>query len=247
MLVDDEVLVREGYRKLFDWAAYGFEVVCEAEDGKSAIDTALQYRPDLIVMDINIPIISGLDAIAEIKKKLPDTMFIILSGYSEFEYAQEGIRLGVSDYLLKPLKFEDMAVVVNKIRLSLLQRPHPVRPAAEAPKEDKHINKIIRYIHEHLAEVDLSLKRLSEEFYMHPVYLSQFFKAETGMNYHDYLEKARMEKARLFLSTTDMSISMTAEKTGFGNYRSFSREFKRIEGISPSEYRKREKGRRQNS
>jgi two-component system response regulator YesN len=185
-------------------------------------------------MDINIPIISGLDAIAAIQKQLPSAVFIIVSGYNEFDYAQQAIRLGVSDYLLKPVKFEELSAVIQKARLTILRRGGHEGETAEA----KRIYKIISYLNDHL-EDDICLKKLSETFYLHPSYISQLFKTETGMNYHEYLEKLRIERAKQILSTSDLSVDQIAERTGFGNYRTFSAAFRRLEKKSPSEFRRR--------
>jgi two-component system response regulator YesN len=233
MLVEDEAVVREGYRKLFDWKRYGCAIVSEAGDGLSAVSLAGEYRPDVILMDINIPVMSGLDAIAAIQKQLPSAVFVIISGYNEFNYAQQAIRLGVSDYLLKPVKFEELSAVMQKIRLNILRRGRREGETAEA----KRIHKIISYLNDHL-EDDISLKKLSEVFYLHPSYLSQFFKTETGMNYHEYLVKLRIERAKQFLVISDLSIDQIAEKTGFGNYRTFSAAFRRVEKSSLSEFRR---------
>jgi two-component system response regulator YesN len=233
MLVEDEAVVREGYRKLFDWNRHGYTIVSEAGDGLSAVSLASEYRPDVILMDINIPIMSGLDAIAAIQKQLPSAVFVIISGYNEFNYAQQAIRLGVSDYLLKPVKFEELSAVMQKTRLEILRHGRYKDDTAEA----KRIYKIICYLNDHL-EDDISLKKLSEVFYLHPSYLSQLFKTETGMNYHEYLMKLRIERAKQFLSTSDLSVSQIAEKTGFGNYRTFSAAFRQLEKTSPSEFRR---------
>jgi two-component system response regulator YesN len=233
MLVEDEAVVREGYRKLFDWNRHGCTIVSEAGDGLSAVSLAGEYRPDVILMDINIPIMSGLDAIEAIQKQLPAAVFIIVSGYNEFNYAQQAIRLGVSDYLLKPVKFEELSVVMQKVRLKILRRGGHEDETAGA----KRIYKIISYLNDHLEE-DISLKKLSEVFFLHPSYLSQLFKTETGMNYHEYLAKLRIERAKQFLLTSDLSVDQIAEKTGFGNYRTFSAAFRRLEKNSPSEFRR---------
>jgi two-component system response regulator YesN len=233
MLVEDEAVAREGYRKLFDWERHGCVIVSEAGDGLSAVSLAGEYRPDVILMDINIPIISGLDAIAAIQKQLPHAVFVIVSGYNEFNYAQQAIRLGVSDYLLKPVKFEELSAVMQKVRLKILRSGGHEGDTAEA----KRIYKIISYLNDHLEE-DISLKKLSEVFYLHPSYISQLFKMETGMNYHEYLVNLRIERAKQFLSTSDLSVDQIAEKTGFGNYRTFSAAFRRVEKNSPSEFRR---------
>jgi two-component system response regulator YesN len=232
MLVEDEAVVLEDYKKLFDWEGRGCAVVCEAGDGISAVSLADRYRPDIILMDINIPLLSGLEALELIRKRFPNTAFIIISGYNEFEYAQKALRMQAADYMLKPVKFDELAGVVDRIRRDLLRR----RSAGlryEGEVEGKRIYKIISYLHEHIAET-ISLKKLSEEFFLHPVYISQLFKQETGMNYHDYLIRLRLDIAKKKLGTSDLSITQIATMVGFQDYRGLSQAFKRFEKTTPS-------------
>ena len=235
MLVDDEPLVLEGYRKLFNWEKHGFTVICEASDGMTAVSLAHCHQPDIILMDINIPLLSGLDAISAIRQKLPEVVFIIISGYDNFEYAQKAIRLGVVEYMLKPLKFDDLEKTLSQIRQGLTKKRFS-GIKQEKISDDKRIHKIISYLHEHITEA-ISLKKLAHEFFLHPAYISQLFKQETGLNYHEYLMRLRVDFAKRFLSTTDLSISQIAEMAGFQNYRGFSQVFKRLEKITPSKYR----------
>jgi len=235
MLVDDEPLVLEGYRKLFDWEKHGFTVICEASDGMTAVSLASQYRPDIILMDINIPLLSGLEAISAIRQKLPNAVFIIISGYTDFEYAQEAIHLGVVEYILKPVKFDELAETLDRIRRELLKKRSFAAEQA-GTGDNKRIYKIIAFLHEHIAD-SISLKKLEDEFYLHPSYISQLFKQETGMNYHEYLLRLRVDHAKRLLSTSDLSISQIAVMTGFQDYRGFSLAFKRLEKITPSKYR----------
>jgi two-component system response regulator YesN len=234
MLVDDEAVVLEGYKKLFNWEGRGFTVVCEANDGMAAVSLALEYRPDIILMDINIPLLSGLEAIEAIQKQRPSIACIIISGYDEFSYAQKAVHLGVTEYLLKPVKFDELGEILERIRRELIRkRSTGLAAATEEAGDGKRIYKIISYLHEHITET-ISLKKLSEAFYLHPTYISQLFKQETGMNYHDYLMRLRIDSAKKLLSTSDLSISQIASMTGFQDYRRFSQVFKRLENVTPS-------------
>jgi two-component system response regulator YesN len=235
MLVEDEAVVLEGYKKLFDWEGRGCAVVCEAGDGISAVSLADRCRPDIILMDINIPLLSGLEAMEAIRKGLPDAAFIIVSGYNEFEYAQKALRMRAADYMLKPVKFDELAKVVDRIRRELLRRRSAL-PRQDGEAEGKRIYKIISYLHEHITE-SISLKKLAEEFFLHPAYISQLFKQETGLNYHDYLVRLRLDMAKKKLSTSDLSITQIAALTGFQDYRSLSQAFKRFEKTSPSMFK----------
>ena len=235
MLVDDEPLVLEGYRKLFDWEKHGFVVVCEASDGITAVSLAHHHKPDIILMDINIPLLSGLDAISAIRQKLSEAVFIVISGYDNFEYAQKAIHLGVVEYILKPVKLDILEHTMSQIRQELFKK-RSSGMEQDKTANNKRIYRIISYLYEHITDM-ISLKKLADEFYLNPVYISQLFKQETGMNYHEYLIRLRVDSAKRLLSTTDLSISQIAEKTGFQNYRGLSLMFKKCEKMTPSKYR----------
>lgn len=102
-LVEDETIIRQGIRNNIDWGAHGLELVGEAEDGEYAYPMILKSRPDILLTDVKMPFMDGLELSHLVRKQLPGTKIIILSGYDEFEYAKEAIKIGISDYLLKPV------------------------------------------------------------------------------------------------------------------------------------------------
>ena len=103
LLVDDEIMIREGFKRLFDWESHDCEVVGEAADGMEALSKIDSLLPDIVIMDINIPIINGLKVIETAKLKYPDTAFVIVSGYDDFAYCRQALRLQITDYILKPV------------------------------------------------------------------------------------------------------------------------------------------------
>ena len=103
-LVEDEAIIRHGIRDNIDWASHGFEFAGEAGDGEYAYPLILKAQPDILVTDIKMPFMDGLELSRLVKKTLPRTRIIVLSGYNEFEYAKEAIKIGISDYLLKPVR-----------------------------------------------------------------------------------------------------------------------------------------------
>lgn len=240
MLVDDEVIIIEGMRKLFNWANHGCEVVCIANDGVEAVNKAAVYEPDIVIMDINLPILSGLEAIHIIKEKRPDTAFVIVSGYDEFEYCREALRLKIVDYMLKPLDFMEFASVIERIKLELLKENSKIEKREniqEKKEESKMIFRLIAFLQEHLDQ-DISLPVLAQEFHLNPAYISQMFKNETGIKYYSYLTELRMNRAKTLLMTTDASITEISESVGYRDYRVFSKTFKNCMGVSPSGYQK---------
>ena len=236
LLVDDEIMIREGFKRLFDWEAHDCEVVGEAADGMEALAQIDALRPDIVIMDINIPIMSGLKVIQVSRIKHPKIAYVIVSGYDDFSYCQQALRLQITDYILKPVDYEEFGICIDNLKISLYEQ----RMAEEhEPKEqgERVIIGITRYLQEHLEE-EVSLSVLAEEFNLNPQYISQLFKNEIGVGFLAYLTNIRMEKAKKLLLSTSFPIAEIAQKTGYGDYRVFTKVFKKAEGITPSQYRR---------
>lgn len=119
LIADDEPIIREGVRDSVDWPSLGMSVCAEAEDGEEALELALQHRIHVALVDLNMPIMNGLTLMKELRQKLPQCRIIIITGHDEFAYAQEAIRLGVDDYILKPADAEQLRQVLTRIRHDL--------------------------------------------------------------------------------------------------------------------------------
>ena len=236
LLVDDEIMIREGFKRLFDWEAHNCQVVGEAADGMEALGKIDSLRPDIVIMDINIPIMNGLKVIQLSRVKHPNIAFVIVSGYDDFSYCQQALRLQITDYILKPVNYEEFGGCIDTLKISLFERRVLETPEPEA-QEGRTITSITRYLQEHMGE-DVSLGVLSEEFHLNPQYISQLFKNEIGVGFLAYLTNIRMEKAKKLLLSTSLSIAEVAEQAGYGDYRVFTKVFKKNEGITPSQYRR---------
>lgn len=234
LLVDDEIMIREGFKRLFDWEAHDCEVVGEAADGMEALTKIDELQPDLAIMDINIPIMNGLKVIQLSRIKHPDMAFVIVSGYDDFAYCREALRLQITDYILKPVNYEEFGSCIDNLKISLFERK-----TAEEPddQEERTITGIVRYLQEHLKE-EITLNILAEEFHLSAQYISQLFKNEIGVNFLAYLTNNRMENAKKLLLSTSLSIAEISEQSGYGDYRVFTKVFKKSEGITPSQYRR---------
>lgn len=169
-------MIREGFKRLFDWAAHDCEVVGEAADGMEALAQIDALQPDIAIMDINIPILNGLKVIQRSRVNHPDTAFIIVSGYDDFSYCREALRLQITDYILKPVDYEEFGDCIDNLKITLFQR----RAAAAPEQQDERpITGLTRYLQAHLAE-DISLNLLAEEFHLSAPYISQLFKTRSA-------------------------------------------------------------------
>lgn len=234
LLVDDEIMIREGFKRLFDWEAHECEVVGEAADGMEALARMDALKPDIVIMDINIPIMNGLKVIQLGRIKHPEMAFVIVSGYDDFSYCREALRLQITDYILKPVNYEEFGACIDNLKISLFERRITKEPEEQ---EERTITLLTRYLQEHMAE-ELSLSVLAEQFYLNPQYISQLFKNEIGVGFLTYLTNIRMEKAKKLLLSKSYSIAEVAEQSGYGAYRVFTKVFKKTEGITPSQYRR---------
>lgn len=234
LLVDDEIMIREGFKRLFDWEAHGCQVVGEAADGMEALTKIDALHPDIVIMDINIPIMNGLKVIQAARVKHPQMAFVIVSGYDDFSYCQQALRMQITDYLLKPVNYEEFGSCIDNLKISLFHQQTAAEPEQQ---EQRVITGLTRYLQEHLAE-DVSLSVLAEEFHLSAQYISQLFKSEIGVNFLAYLTNIRMEQAKKLLLSSSASIAEVAEQSGYADYRVFTKVFKKNEGITPSQYRR---------
>jgi two-component system, response regulator YesN len=122
LIADDEPKIRRGLKALLSSLGGDLEVVAEAEDGAMAFDLATELKPDILLIDVRMPFRSGLDLIAGLNEALPGKIVIIVSGHDEFEYAQAAVKLGVFDYVLKPVDAEGFRKVIERARAELESR-----------------------------------------------------------------------------------------------------------------------------
>lgn len=234
LLVDDEIMIREGFKKLFDWEGHDCEVVDEAADGMEALAKIDRLIPDIVIMDINIPIMNGLKVIQMSRIKHPNMAFVIVSGYDDFSYCREALRMKITDYILKPVNYEEFGSCIDNLKISMFE--NNVKSKVQV-QEEQPIIRIIDYMQEHLEE-EISLNILAEKFHLNAQYISQLFKSEIGVNFLAYLTNIRMENAKKLLISTSLSIAEISQKSGYADYRVFTKSFKKVEGVTPSQYRR---------
>lgn len=234
LLVDDEIVIREGFKKLFDWEAHDCEVVGEAADGMEALMQIDTLLPDVVIMDINIPVMNGLKVVQMSKMKHSDMAFVIVSGYDDFSYCREALRLQITDYILKPVNYDEFGICIDNLKISMFENKKMEQTGEEG---EQMIVGIVRYMQEHLKD-EITLNVLANEFHLSAQYISQLFKNEIGVNFLAYLTNIRMEQAKKLLLSTDDTVAEIAEKSGYADYRVFTKAFKKSEGVTPSQYRR---------
>ena len=139
-LVEDEIIMREGIRNNIDWEKEGFEFAGEASDGELAYPLIQDSKPDILITDIRMPFMDGLELSRRVKKEMPDIKIIVLSGYDEFEYAREGIRIGITEYLLKPIDGNKLLEAVKRVAQLILSERELQRELKPGQEQDSGKN-----------------------------------------------------------------------------------------------------------
>ncbi|MFD0693163.1 response regulator [Paenibacillus sp. GCM10027628] len=356
MIVDDEETIRQGLALIIERLSPNWEVIARLEDGEQAVQLLKEKQPDLMIIDISMPGMGGLELARYLFEHYPDIYKIILTGHDKFAFAQSALRYDVADYLLKPLERNELVAALRKIESRLEQRakngdmgrmrdevaweeirisemeerlitaietndmtltqsllrqwagdlnksPHSHIAAAsfqlfyffsfvrsrvlshidtklslifqreipwllaklsppyslasltatmeefvaklnleplEQKVETRRVIETVKvYINEHYKDPELKLEALAQLVYMNTNYISELFKQVTGDNFIDYLTKTRMNAAKQLLRETNLKTYEVAERVGYTSAKYFSTLFRRIYGLTPTEYRDR--------
>lgn len=342
LIVDDKPAVLEGLREMIPWMEINATLIGEARNGRDALAIAMEKRPDIIITDIKMPIMDGLQLCESVSRAMPHTVKIILSAYEDFSYAQTGIRCGVHDYILKPIDYEKIEVLSQKMKQiakkkmtrqsvhHLIYDPNlqvhlhdAIKNAdieylqlffsnesldGDAELDDVHrncyyvllnilfdfaekaginlrlvdiskeeakgqllmldscramkefvLNKYLlvsemiktrknsraasiievikKYIQDNFTDPNLTVNSIADKLNITLNYVSQIFHQFTGEHTVNYITKLRIEKACLLLKETSSPIQQIALEVGYGDPQYFARAFKKVEGITPSQYR----------
>ena len=257
LIADDEKLEREALAEIVQ-RRFEREVVLEtAENGRRAADTAVLWGADLILMDIEMPGMSGLDAARAVLAQRPSCRVIFVTAYSLFQYAHEAVHLGACDYLLKPVDPDELEASVRRAmrqieterKLTELAAAQPPQeePAPDegeaAPEEGENSQAalVMAHVRRYLEDnymFDLSLDSVSEILHISPAYLSAQFKKYQKMNFLDCLTELRINAAKELLNDPFRSSAEVASMVGYEDASYFARAFKKRTGMTPTQYRR---------
>lgn len=242
LLVDDEEIIIEGLKKAVPWAEFGCKLAGTAGNGADGLRMIRELMPDILVTDIRMSGKSGLQMLRDLAGEFPEMQIIVLSGYREFEYAQEAIRLGVLRFLSKPSRMDELREAVSAA-CDRLKAIHEEETGKRLQEEDKDATlgfitaKVLRYMQEHYAE-KLSLNEVADLNYISPWHLSKLLKRETGENFVDIINGIRVDNAKKMLKNPALKIYEVSERVGFSDIAYFSKTFKKFTGITPNDYRR---------
>ena len=249
LIVEDEDIMRKGVMFMPNWQEVDCIVVGEAANGAEGLEKIEKYQPDIVIVDVNMPIMGGLEMLEKsIKEYGYDA--IIVSGYGEFEYARKGISLGVSEYLLKPVNYPKLYEAIRKIQakrntdskiqnairqIDVEKKRYGILEFEEKKTGNRYIDYMIQAIHDNYSS-RLVLSDISEQCKVSCTYLNVKFKNETGYTFNDYLNRYRIQKAVDLLRENQYKVYEIAEMVGFSDYKYFIKVFKKYTGCSPARF-----------
>lgn len=241
VLIDDEALILEGLKKVVKWESYGCRVVGTAFDAQSGNRLIREEKPDILFTDIRMPGQSGLTMLAGLRSEFPNMQVTVMTGYRDFSYAQEAIRLGVTRFLLKPTKMAE----INEALEAMTAKLKELSAQTEETEEEKPqgagsflVDSAVSYMREHYRE-KLTLQEVADRCYVSQWHLSKLLNKYMEMSFYDILNSIRIENAKRLLEDPGLKIGQIGEMVGYADAAHFTRTFKKLEGINANEYRNR--------
>lgn len=237
IIVDDEKKLLSGLCDYYPWSDLGYQIVARLTDGEKALQYIRNFPVDVVLTDISMPYLNGIQLAEIVSKEFPQIKIILLSGYADFKYAQQAIRYNIKGYLLKPVKLDELKQVFTEVREELDSTVGiNICDNSDETYYQSIISRVQKYVKANLAEANL--KTAAEQVKMSPGYLSILFSQNTELSFTEYLLKERMERAKQLLDSPDYKIYDVAAMVGYKSPKNFTRAFSLYYGCSPREYRK---------
>ena len=255
LVVEDEQLERMGLVMTTPWDVFDCQVVGEAANGLVGLDLIAKLKPEIVITDIRMPGMDGIDMIQK-ARQFSEAEFIIISGYSEFDYAQQAVKLGVRDYLLKPIDDQELAQVLGKLTAEIRNRKQYQKihesmsqisesrimlfkeylMEDEIDTKENYVRAAIEFIKQHYAG-EINIKDVADHLHISESYISRLFKNETNYTFIEYLTYFRIKKAIELLKDKSVKIYEITGLVGYNDARYFSAIFKKYVGVTPTEFK----------
>lgn len=230
LIADDEAIIRQSFVKRIHRANIMFDQILEAKNGLEALEIVKNDSIDIMLIDINMPFLNGLELMKQIRQWNQSLIMIVISGYNDFSFAQEAIQYGIFRYLLKPVKAEEL--------LETIQLAKEKIGTKKAVKYSAIILQIQSEINKNFGLESYSLKDLATSLGLSEGHLNKRLKQELSLTFNDLLTKVRIEHAKNMIANEGIAVKMyeVAEICGFSNQHYFSQVFKKIVGVPPKTY-----------
>lgn len=249
VIVEDEAVILKGLVYSINWEGMDCVVAGEADNGADGLQTILEKRPDIVVTDIRMPQMDGLEMLGEASRQY-EFFSIVLTGYSEFEYVQQAMRLNTMDYLLKPIDEAKLVLAIQKAKRGVERMRsaflwercgewldgHDVHSGALPDLSGNYyVNKAIEAVQTRYAD-KVSLRGMADELGVSESHLARKFKEATGLTFLDYLNRFRLQKAIQLMREGGLRIGEISDRIGFTQYKQFSVTFRKYLGMSPTTF-----------
>ncbi len=223
LIADDEAPARYVLRSMLEEKGFPAASIVEAASGGELLSLVPETRPACAFVDIRMPGMDGLSAIEAAAPLCPGTRWVIVSSHAEFSYAQTALRIGVLEYLLKPVRPEELGACLTRLG---------VGPAD--PGKDPILAKVLEYLGRNF-NADVSVAEAADLVGLSPNYLSALFRRRMGRTISDHIARLRMEEAMRLLRKGGISVADAAHAVGYADLRFFAKKFKAITGLLPSD------------
>lgn len=253
LVVEDEYIIRKGMINTIDWLSMDCKIIGEGINGREGLKLIEEFAPDLVITDIRMPVMDGLEMLKTAEEAGLKFEKIILTSYGEFKYAQEGIKLGVADYILKPIDEELLEKAVKKVK-EKIEKENTLRDVENITKTKEDIEFFSpriylgkdsdknRYVEKTLEKIlncyseKLNIKDIADELDISVSYLSRKIKDVTGETFLDILNKYRVQKSLRLLLTKEYKIYEVSDMVGFTDYKHFCNVFKKYLDTAPGDF-----------
>lgn len=260
LIVEDEKITRENLHFYYDWCSVGIERVETADNGRTAIEVLKGYTPDIIITDIKMPFLDGIQLAEILEKQNKDCIIIVISAYTETEYFKKAIKLKVFDYILKPINRDELMTtvqnainyldhrseyreVVKQINKTPLISPTnkdgtPLLHETAKGQEPLIVKRIKELIDQNYMLSGFSINTLATQLNYTSSYICMVFKKHTNQTINDYITYIRIENSKKLLTDVTLKLYDISNLLGFSDENYFSKVFKKYVGVTPAAYRK---------
>lgn len=245
VVIEDEEIVRHGIIQSINWGSVNCMVIGDAENGEKGIELIRKVEPDLVISDISMPGMNGIEMMEKLYSENITPKVIFLTAFDDFDYARQALRIRACDYILKPFKDGEMEEAILKA-LSTFESESSGEKTADGHElklkkgdKSKYLSDAIDYIDKNYSNPELSIEMVAESIGISSGHLSRLFRKESEYTMMTYLVNRRMRAAKDLLKDYSHKVYEVAERVGYRDITYFSATFKKYVGVSPSEYQDR--------